>query len=301
MTSSTAERRRRIEPGYSAIPVARQCELLGVSRSSYYYRPAFPANEAASEAVSRRLDELFTAYPFYGVRRLTAALRREGHPVNPKRVRRLMRQQGLAAVYPHRRLSLAAPGHRVYPYLLRDLAIERPDQVWATDITYVRLRHGFVYLVAILDWYSRYVVGWAVSTSLEAEFCVTALASCLAVGRPEIFNSDQGSQFTSAAFTGVLQSAGVAISMDGRGRVYDNIFVERLWRSVKYEAVYLHDYETVPEAEGGLAEYFDFYNHRRLHQALGYRPPVEVYGGYRAMIGEESERRRVRNDLCKNV
>jgi putative transposase len=284
VTSSAAERRRRIEPEHPAIPVARQCELLGVSRSSYYYRPASPAPEALSEAVSRRLDELFTAYPFYGVRRLTAALRREGHPVNPKRVRRLMRQQGLAAVYPHRRLSQSAPAHRVYPYLLRDLAIERPDQVWATDITYVRLRHGFVYLVAILDWYSRYVVDWAVSTSLEAEFCVTALARCLAAGRPEIFNSDQGCQFTSAAFTGVLQAAGVAISMDGRGRVYDNIFVERLWRSVKYEAVYLHDYETVPEAERGLAEYFDFYNHRRLHQALGYRPPVEVYGRNRFAI-----------------
>jgi putative transposase len=277
VTGSPAEKRRLIEPGHPRIPVARQCELLGLNRSGWYYRPVRKAELPEELAMKRRVDELFTACPFYGVRRLTAALRREGSPVNPKRVRRLMQELGLAAVYPRPRLSRANPEHRVYPYLLRELAIVRPDQVWAADITYIRLRRGFAYLAAVLDWYSRYVVDWALSVSLEAEFCVTLLDRCLDERRPEIFNSDQGSQFTSTAFTGTLQAANVAISMDGRGRVYDNIFVERLWRSVKYEAVYLHDYETVAEAESGLADYFWFYNHQRPHQALEYRTPAEVY------------------------
>jgi putative transposase len=227
----------------------------------------------------RLIDEEFTRHPFYGVERMTVYLGRQGRQVNVKRVRRLMRQMGLEAIYPKPKLSLAHPEHRVYPYLLRDLPIVRPNQVWSTDITYIRLLHGFLYLVAIMDWFSRYVLSWEVSISLETEFCLTALEQALQQARPEIFNSDQGCQFTSLAFTGRLQSAEIAISMDGRGRVYDNIFVERLWRSVKYEKVYLHDWHQVAEASSGFSEYFEFYNHERPHQALGDKSPAEVYFG----------------------
>lgn len=227
----------------------------------------------------RLIDEEFTRHPFYGVERMTVYLGRQGRQVNVKRVRRLMRQMGLEAIYPKPKLSLAHPEHRVYPYLLRALRIVRPNQVWSTDITYIRLLHGFLYLVAIMDWFSRYVLSWEVSISLETEFCLTALEQALQQARPEIFNSDQGCQFTSLAFTGRLQSAEIAISMDGRGRVYDNIFVERLWRSVKYEKVYLNDWQQVAEASSGLSEYFEFYNHERPHQALGDKSPAEVYFG----------------------
>lgn len=227
----------------------------------------------------RLIDEEFTRHPFYGVERMTAYLGRQGWSVNVKRVRRLMRQMGLEAIYPKPKLSQAHPEHRVYPYLLRDLRIVRPNQVWSTDITYIRLLHGFLYLVAIMDWFSRYVLSWEVSISLETEFCLAALEHALQQARPEIFNSDQGCQFTSMAFTGRLQAAEIAISMDGRGRVYDNIFVERLWRSVKYEKVYLHDWRQVIDARTGLSEYFEFYNHERPHQSLGHKPPAEVYFG----------------------
>jgi putative transposase len=255
--------------------VARQCALLGLARSSAYYQPV-GVSETDLE-IMRRLDEQYTRTPFYGVRRMTAWLHTVGYPVNHKRVARLLRTMGLTAIYPKPRLSQPAPGHRVYPYLLRGVSIERPDQVWSTDITYIRLARGFIYLVAILDWYSRYVLSWAVSVTLDLSFCLEAIEQALAWGRPEIFNSDQGAQFTSEAFTERLVAAGVRISMDGRGRALDNVFVERLWRSVKYEEVYLNDYATVPAAVAGLGTYFTFYNRERLHQALGYRTPEAVY------------------------
>jgi putative transposase len=265
-----------IEPGQD-IPLRRQCELLGLPRASWYYRPQ-PLT-AMEERLQRLIDEVYTRWPFYGVRRITAWLRRQGHDVNPKRVRRLMRRMGLEALYPRRRLSMPAPGQIKYPYLLRDLAIERPDQVWCTDITYVRLTGGFVYLTAIMDWHSRYVLSWELSTSLEIRFCLAALERALSMSTPEIFNSDQGSQFTSAEFAGRLTEAGILISRDGRGRVFDNIFVERLWRSVKYEEVYLKAYQTVREAKESVGRYFRFYNTERLHEALDYRTPLEVYLG----------------------
>jgi putative transposase len=261
-----------------SLSVSRQCDLLGLARSTLYYEPVEVDPEDL--ALMRLLDEQYTRTPFYGVRRMTWWLGDEGYGVNPKRVRRLMRTMGLEAVYPKPRLSQSAPGHRIYPYLLRGMTIGRPNQVWSTDITYIRLVRGFVYLVAVLDWYSRYVLAWSVSNTLDSLFCVETLRQALGQhGRPEIFNSDQGVQFTSEAFTGVLESAGVAISMDGRGRALDNVFVERLWRTVKYEEVYLKDYAGVPAAVTGLGAYFDFYNCERPHQALDYRTPQAVYLG----------------------
>jgi putative transposase len=225
----------------------------------------------------RLLDEQYTRAPFYGSRRMAAWLRAQGQTVNRKRVVGLMQKMGLSAIYPRPRLSAPAPGHRIYPYLLRGVAVERVDQVWSTDITYIRLPQGFLYLTAVIDWFSRYVLSWEVSTTLDGAFCVSALERALSGGRPDVFNTDQGSQFTSAAFTGCLSSAGVPISMDGRGRALDNIFVERLWRSVKYEEVYLKEYASVPEAIGSLGSYLTFYNEERLHQSLGYRTPAAVY------------------------
>jgi putative transposase len=226
------------------------------------------------------IDEQYVETPFYGIDKMTEYLCRQGHHVNHKRIRRLMRQMGLEAVYPRRKhgLSIPAKQHKIYPYLLRDVQITRPDQVWSADITYVRMYRGWLYLVAVMDWFSRYVLSWEVSITLESEFCVTALNQALCLGRPEIFNTDQGSQFTSDDFTKVLLEADIKISMDGKGRAFDNIFVERLWRTVKVEEVYLRDYQTVAEARYGLGRYFEFYNNRRFHQALGYRTPGEVYG-----------------------
>jgi len=223
------------------------------------------------------IDEQYTLRPFYGVPRMTAWLRREGHLVNPKKVRRLMRLMGLEAIYPKPRLSQSCPGHKRYPYLLKGLVIDHSDQVWCSDITYIRLLHGFVYLTVVMDWFSRYVLSWELSITLDKEFCLKALEKALSVSKPEIFNTDQGSQFTSEEFTGRLEDAGVRISMDGKGRLYDNIFVERLWRTVKYEEVYLHDYLSVSEARERLALYFHFYNSERLHKSLGYQTPYEVY------------------------
>jgi putative transposase len=225
----------------------------------------------------RRIDEQYLRAPFYGARRMTQWLAREGYAVNRKRVQRLMRVMGIQAIYPKRRTSQPGVGHKIYPYLLRGLAVTRPDQVWAADITYVPLAHGFMYLVAVMDWYSRYVLSWRLSNSLEGSFCVEALDAALALGRPEIFNTDQGAQFTSQAFTSRLEAHDVAISMDGRGRALDNVFVERLWRSVKYEDIYLRDYATALELRCGLDRYFAFYGHERLHQALDYLTPWEVY------------------------
>ena len=231
------------------------------------------------------IDEQFTRTPFYGVPRMTAHLKRLGFTtVGPDRVRKLMRQMGLQAIYPGPKTSKPHPEHTVYPYRLRDLEIIRPNQVWATDITYIRLLRGFAYLVAIMDWFSRYVLSWRLSTTLEADFCVECLLEALEkYGCPNIFNSDQGSQFTSSDFTGALLKQGILISMDGRGRVFDNIFVERLWRSVKYENVYIQDYQAVPEARTGLGEYFDLYDFQRLHESLDYNTPWEIYSGIRSL------------------
>lgn len=227
----------------------------------------------------RRIDEQYTACPFYGSRRMTAWLVEQGEGVNRKRVQRLMRLMGLEVIYPKPRLSLAGKGHRIYPYLLRGVKVERPDQVWSTDITYVPMSSGFMYLAAVIDWYSRYVIAWKLSNTLDGSFCLEMLEEALRGGRPEVFNTDQGVQFTASAFTGRLESAGVAVSMDGRGRALDNVFVERLWRSVKYEDIYIRGYDAVPELHLGLARYFAFYNNERLHQSLGYRTPVAVYRG----------------------
>jgi putative transposase len=254
-----------------------QCRLAGVSRSGLYYTPV--GESAENIELMRLLDEKYTRTPFFGVRRMADWLDKQGYTVNVKRVRRLMRQMGLEAIYPKPRLSKPAPGHRIYPYRLRGLRIDRPNQVWATDVTYIRLRQGFIYLVAIMDWFSRYVLAWEVSISLDSSFCVAALDWALKRAQPEIFNSDQGAQFTSDAFTGLLESHGITISMDGRGRVMDNIFVERLWRTVKYEEVYLKDYLSVPEAVSNLNVYFRFYNGERGHQVFGYRTPESVYFG----------------------
>jgi putative transposase len=257
------------------LSVRRQCELLGLSRSSLYYEPARETGEDLR--LMRKIDEQYTACPFYGSRRMTAWLTNQGEEVNRKRVQRLMRVMGLEAVYPKPRLSVAGRGHKVYPYLLRGVKIERPDQVWSTDITYVPMTSGFMYLAAVIDWFSRYVIAWRLSNTLDGSFCLEMLDEALKGGRPEVFNTDQGVQFTAAAFTGRLESAGVAVSMDGRGRALDNVFVERLWRSVKYEDIYLRGYEVVPELYQGLGRYFIFYNNERLHQSLDYRTPAAVY------------------------
>ncbi len=265
------------------IPVVRQCELLRLSRSSLYYRQRRDeARQAFELRLLNAIDELYTARPHLGRHGMTDALAQERQiEVNPKRVRRLMKKLGLEAVYPRprRNTSQACPEHPKYPYLLRNLDITEPDQVWCTDITYIRLYRGFAYLAAVMDWSSRCVLSWELSNTLDTSFCVAALRQALASGRrPGIFNTDQGSQFTSAAFTGVLSKAGIAISMDGVGRAFDNIMVERLWRTVKYEDVYLRDYETPAEARLGLRRYFAYYNHLRRHRSLGRKTPASVYG-----------------------
>ena len=253
----------------------RPCQLLGVNRSGLYYQAVEERGENLH--LMRLLDEQYTRCPFYGVRRMTAWLHQQGYAVNAKRVRRMLRQMGLMAVYPKPRLRQPGAGAQLYPYVLTGMTIDRSDQVWSTDITYVRLSQGFVYLVAIMDWYSRYVLSWEVSVTLDSHFCVSALERALIRTPPDIFNSDQGAQFTSLAFTEPLVARGILISMDGRGRVFDNIFVERLWRSMKYEEVYLKDYRSVPEAIQGLWRYFEFYNRERLHQSLNYQTPATVY------------------------
>jgi putative transposase len=271
------ERLSRVERAAPALPVTRQCELLALPRSSVYYERG-PAVSDEDLALMRRLDELHLKYPFMGSRRLRDELAKLGHRVNRKRVQRLMHLMGLEALYPRKRTSLPNKAHRVFPYLLRDLVIERPNQVWATDITYIPMQRGFLYLVAIVDWASRAVLSWRLSTTMEADFCVEALHEAIErYGVPEIFNTDQGAQFTSESFLTVLERNQIRISMDGKGRWRDNVFVERLWRSVKYEEVYLKAYETVHEARSALAKYFDFYNHERGHQSLNRQTPWHVY------------------------
>lgn len=260
--------------------IRRQCELLGVNRSSVYY-VAHPACTDEDVALMNAIDEIYTEEPSFGYRRICAALKNwKDQHVNHKRVSRLMRVMGIEAIYRKPRLSKPNPEHRVFPYLLRNVPVVRPNQVWATDITYIRMGRGFAYLVAILDWFSRYVVSWRVSNSVDTAFCLEALDDALSLGeRPETFNSDQGCQFTSSAFTGRLLDADIKISMDGRGRVFDNIFVERLWRTVKHEHIYLHDYGTITALIQGLTTYFWRYNNRRPHQSLEYATPADVYFG----------------------
>lgn len=272
--SCEQDRRSLIEQKNAPISVRRQCELLGVNRSSLYYEPIESIEDLHLKLL---LDEQYTRTPFYGVKRMTAHLRELGFVVNEKRVRRLLREMGLMAIYPKPRLSLGNSEHPRFPYLLKNVRIERVNQVWSTDITYIRLTSGFCYLVAVMDWYSRYVLAWRLSNSLETSFCVEALDEALFYAKPEIFNSDLGSQFTSFSFVGRLLASGIEVSHDGRGRCFDNIFNERLWRTVKYEEVYLKDYREMPEARIGLANYFEFYNSERLHQSLSYKTPESVF------------------------
>lgn len=272
---SIEQQRTGIEPTHPKLSVRRQCELLGLSRSTLYYQPV--PETAENLAMMRLMDEEYTRHPFKGSRRMAAWLSQEwGHEVNRKRVQRLMRQMGLEAIYPKPNRSTGC-GHKVYPYLLRGVTVSRPDQVWSADITYVGMSSGFLYLAAVIDWYSRYVISWRLSNTLDGEFCLDMLNEALSHGQPEVFNTDQGVQFTANAWTSRLESVGTRVSMDGRGRCLDNVFVERLWRSVKYEDIYLRGYEQVPELRQGLRTYFQFYNEKRHHQSLNDRTPAEVY------------------------
>lgn len=272
-----------VETDHPGLSVTRQCELLTISRSSFYYTAK--GESETNLALMRLIDAQFLETPWYGARQMARHLRRQGHAVGRKRVRRLMQLMGLAAIYCKPRTSAPHPEHKVYPYLLRDLAIERPNQVWCADVTYIPLRRGFLYLVAIMDWASRRVLAWRLSNTLDVAFCVAALEDALArCGTPDIFNTDQGSQFTSLAFTGRLQEAGIRISMDGKGRWMDNVFIERLWRSLKYECVYLNAFETGSEARAGIGRWIAYYNAERPHSALGGRTPAEAYAGRRPVL-----------------
>ncbi len=266
-----------IELQHPTISIRRQCQLLGLSRASFYREPA--QETALNLQLMRLIDEQYTKTPFYGYPKMTVRLRELGYPVNEKRVARLMHLMGLQAVRARVRTSQPNPEQRVYPYVLRDLNITQPNHVWCADITYVPMPLGFMYLVAIMDWFSRYVLAWELSNTLDVGFCVAALQDALEVGQPVIFNTDQGAQFTARTFTATVEAAGVRVSMDGRGRVMDNIFIERLWRSVKYEDLYLKEYRTVADLEAGLAAYFSFYNTARPHQSLAYRVPAAVHFG----------------------
>jgi len=279
-------RQAMIDREHNQLSLVRQCTLLDIGRGSLYYQPTPQRTEELELMVL--MDRQYLKTPFYGSRRMKAWLRGQGHQVNRKRVRRLMRLMGLEAIYRHPNTSKPTPGHRVYPYLLKEVKIDRVNQVWSADITYIPMARGFLYLVAIMDWHSRYVLAWRLSNTMEVDFCVEALEEALSKGKPEIFNTDQGSQFTSQAFTGMLLEQGIQISMDGKGRYLDNIFVERLWRSVKYEEVYLKAYQNGTEARKGIGAYLDFYNRERPHQALGYRTPGQVF--------EEEQPRRCLQD-----
>jgi len=268
-----------IEVGHPVLSVRRQCELVGLNRATFYRSPS--GETSLNLRLMRLIDEAYTRTPFYGYRKMTIELNRQGYVVNRKRVARLMRMMGLQAIYPRPHLSSADRDHPTYPYLLRDLPITRPNQVWSADITYVPMPTGFMYLVAVIDWFSRFVLAWQLSNTLDGAFCVTALQRALQQGQPDIFNTDQGVQFTAQAFTQELEAAHIRISMDGRGRALDNIFIERLWRTVKYEEVYLNDYPTVPALDTGLQHYFAFYNYQRPHQSLAYLTPADIHGVHR--------------------
>jgi putative transposase len=265
-----------LEPGESKLPLSGQCRLLGISRSSVYYKPV--GVKTRDLELMRFIDEQYLKTPFYGSRSMTQHLKRQGYSVNRKRIQRLMRRMGLEAIYPKPRTSRKHPGHKVYPYLLRELCIERPNQVWAADITYIPMNRGFMFLVAVMDWHSRKVLSWKLSNTLDAEFCTTALQEAIRChGIPKIFKTDQGAQFTSQAFTAILEAHGIAVSMDGRGRVQDNIFIERLWWTLKYQYLYLRSFDTTMELRRGLTEWFTFYNSQRPHQTLDGLTPDEVY------------------------
>ncbi len=267
-----------IDPQYEELSLVRQCALVGISRSSFYYRPV--GESEANLRLMRVMDELHLQCPWYGSRQMARALRRMGHRVGRKRVRRLMRVMGLRSVAPRPNTSRRAPGHRVYPYLLRDLAVDRPNQVWCADLTYLPMARGFLYLIAIMDWYSRKVLSWGLSTTQDTVFCVHALEEAIERhGTPEVFNTDQGSQFTATSWTGVLGAHGIEISMDGKGRWIDNVFIERLWRSLKYECVYLRAFADFREARDGIGAWVSYYNHQRPHSAFGGRTPAEVHAG----------------------
>ena len=272
---SRSQRRAMLDREHPKLSLVRQCALLDISRSSLYYQ----ATEASAQDLELMalMDRQYLKTPFYGSRRMTVCLRAQGHTVNRKRVRRLMRLMGLEAIYRRPNTSQPSPRHRVYPYLLKGLEVHRVNQVWAADITYIPMARGFLYLVAIMDWHSRYVLAWRLSNTLEVDFCLEALEEALRQGKPEVFNTDQGSQFTSEAFTGMLLAQGIQVSMDGKGRCTDNVFVERLWRSIKYEEVYLKAYQNGSEARKGIGAYLAFYNQERPHQALGYRTPGQVF------------------------
>jgi len=285
-----SEKRRCVEPESCGLSIVRQCELLGLPRSTYYYELATESIENLE--LMRRIDEQYLETPFFGSRRMAEELSSPRRPLNRKRVQRLMRIMGIEAIYPRKRTSQPGVGHRVYPYLLRGLTVDRANQVWCSDITYIPLRYGFMYLAAVLDWHSRFVLSWRLSNTLDTEFCVAALDEALtSYGRPDIFNTDQGAQFTSHEFTSRLLEEQIAISMDGRGRALDNVFIERLWRSVKYEDIYLKDYESGADLCDGLERYFDFYDHRRKHQALDNRTPHEVFtASLRTTHGRQTQR-----------
>jgi putative transposase len=274
LPAAVDRKRALVQDNHPQLSICRQCELLGLNRSTYYLPPAVASEEDLR--LMRRIDEQYLKTPFFGSRRMAVTLGGPGEPVNRKRVQRLMRVMGIEALHPKPRTTIAA-GAKAYPYLLRDRVLTRVDEVWSSDITYVPLRHGFMYLTAVIDWFSRYVLSWRLSNTLDGGFCLEALDEALSRGRPEIFNTDLGSQFTSREYTGRLEGAGVAVSRDGRGRALDNVFVERLWRSVKYEDIYIKDYEGVSELDSGLTAYFRFYDEDRPHQSLNYRTPGEVY------------------------
>lgn len=281
---SVDRRRQAVEPDHPDLSVVRQCELVSIARSTFYRQPA--PETPLNLALMRSIDEQFLETPWYGSRQMMRHLRREGHDVGRKRVRRLMREMGLMPIYQRPRTTVPNPEHRIYPYLLRDLTIDRPNQVWCTDITYIPMRRGFLYLVAVMDWATRKVLSWRVSNTMDVAFCVEALEDAMArFGKPDIFNTDQGSQFTSSRFTAVLSTAGVRISMDGRGRWMDNVFIERLWRSLKYECVYLYAFETGSALRTGLSRWIAYYNARRPHSSLAGRTPDEAY----AVTGGENE------------
>jgi putative transposase len=279
---SVSQKRVLIEPEHSQLSVIRQCDLLDLPRSSFYYQPV--TVNPQNLHLMKLIDKEYTEHPFYGIRRMTAWLRSQGEPVNHKRVARLMRQMGLEAIYPRPRTTIPADNVRKYPYLLKEVTVTTPNQVWSTDITYIRLEKGFIYLVAVIDWYSRYVLAWELSNTLDMQFCLDALEAALKLGHPQIFNTDQGRQFTSPAFTDILEREHIRISQDGKGRAVDNIFVERLWRTVKYEEVYLKSYPSLMEAYHSLKAYFAFYNQQRLHQSLGYKTPAEIHFQGEVMI-----------------
>jgi putative transposase len=277
---SVSEKRDCIEPDHSSLAISRQCELIALPRSSYYRKPSGFDESAENLELMRLIDEEYMRHPFYGSRNMRTYLKRLGYKVNRKRVQRLMRKMGIESIAPKPNTSRPGKGHKVYPYLLKNLDINRPNQVWCTDITYIRLQGGFVYLTAVMDWHSRYVLSWEVSVTMDDAFCANALKSAIRRhGAPDIFNTDQGSQFTGNAFTGVLKEHSIEISMDGKGRAMDNIFIERLWRSVKYEEVYIKEYSSVTELVRELKVYFAFYNEERPHQSMEDMTPAEVYQG----------------------